>query len=271
MNKFKGYDYMGDSTTTRNIVSDTLLVAAVPAWSYAVGFSYQSSYVEYFGLPSRLATPSLSTTLIAAGALAGILLSYLFIADFIWRLAPRTDSATAAAIRRVLAFSLLVGLLFFPVIKERAIWIFALAIVGIYVIIEFLFPLVSQRGLSSYEEKLAAQEQIEAHTNTHSLYGLLRNAIGVAWMRLGLFAGITILLASTLGRTHAREEDTFLVFEDSPNSAVIVVDGDMLVAANFDPKTNTLSGSFFVRKLADSAPWKLRQKKIGRLQVNPSQ
>jgi hypothetical protein len=217
-----------------------------------------------------LAYPLVLPPLIAASALAGALLSYFFIADLIWRLAPRTSSATADAVRRVLAFGLLVCLLFFPVIKERAVWILVLAIVGSYATFEFLFPLISQRGLNTYEEKMAAQERIEIHTDSHSLYGLLRSVIGVGWMRLGLFAGITILLANTLGRTHAREEETFLVFEDSLSSAVIVVDGDMLVAANFEPKTNTLSGSFSIRKLADSTPWNLRQKKIGRLQVNPS-
>jgi len=261
---------MNNTPATETVISDALLVAGVTAWSYALGFAYRSSFVEYFGLPNYLATPSISAVLIAVAALAGTLLSYFAIANLIWTLAPHNNSAIAGAVRRVVALSLVMGLMMFPVLKERAIWVFVLVIVGVYAAFEFLFPLITQRGSSTYEAKLDAQNRLEIDVQSRGFGGLLHRTVGAGWVRVGLFAVLTIFLANMLGRTHAREQETFFVLEDAPDSVVVVMDGDVLVAANIDRSTKALKGSFSVRKLSDGKPWNLRHEKFGRLQPPPT-
>lgn len=94
-------------------ISEGILLAAATALSYGIAFAYQSGYASYFGMPPLLLTPTIGTVLKAAGAVGLAFLSFWNIANGIWPFAPRGKSALHRAIRRLLAITLIAGLIAF--------------------------------------------------------------------------------------------------------------------------------------------------------------
>lgn len=256
---------MSDPSGAQRAITDALLIAVLTAWSYAIGFAYLSGIANYFGFPIQLATPSATQVLQAAAALSAVLLIYFVVADFVWSFAPRSDTALARAIRRFIALSLIFGFMMYPFLKDWRGWISLVSVSAVYGFFEFVFPLITQRAFNTYEAKLEAQQKIESGAQPHSLMSFFHNVVGKGGIILLLLVMLTIMLSYNLGLQNAREQETFFVLEDAPDSAVLHIDGEVLVAGSFDQQTKMLKGSFIVRKLSDGKPWLLRQEKIGPL------
>lgn len=59
----------------KKVISLTLILATIPAYIYFVSFEYELGYCDYFNIPRYLIEPSLTTILIFAATLSGILFS----------------------------------------------------------------------------------------------------------------------------------------------------------------------------------------------------
>jgi hypothetical protein len=260
---------MADAPSAPRVFSDALLVAGFTASSYAVGYAYRSGFAEHFGVPTILLAPTVTTVLEAAAALGGVLFAYFAAANYMWTLVPHTNTAVARAVKRFVAFILCMGFLLFPVAKVEHAWgIFAgtMLFLGF---LEFVLPLLTQRHAGTYEEKLEAQYKFDRQVHHRSLLGHSVNAFGRDLVLFVLFVIVIVLAAKMLGLRNAKEKEEFYLLSGVANSVVVSLDGEVLVLANFDPKTKTLSGTYIVRKLSDGKPWSLRLERIGPLKSLP--
>jgi len=134
-------------------------------------------------------------------------------------------------------------------------------------VLQFAFPLLTQRHGGSYEEKMAAQEKIESRADQQSLFHNFLMAFGRNALLLVGMAIAAVVLANMLGLKHAELKEDFYITKDRPNFVVVWIDGDVLVSAGFNPKDKRLSGDYVVQKLSDSKPWSLRKEHIGPLKA----
>ena len=257
---------LNNTSSATRVLSDTVVIAGVTACSYAVGYAYRIGFAEHFGVPVDLAAPTITAVLQAAAALGGVLASYFFLANLVWIVAPRHDSAIGRAIQRFVVIGIIIGFLLYAV-RLKEVW----AIIGgfflLFAFFTFVFPLLTQRRAQNYEEKLAGQEKIDSQAR--SLYIDFANAFGRNALLLALCALLAITVAKMLGTQNAQSKEDFYALEEMGDSVVVWIDGDILVSAEYDPKTKTLTGNYTVRKVSESKPWSLRKVHVGPLQGVP--
>jgi len=246
-------------------VSETILIAAGSAISYAVAFAYRSGYGSHFGLPPLLLSPSLGVVLQAAGVVGLVALSFWNIAFAVWPWMPRGNSARDIAIRRVALFCIVMSALIFQMADGWRAWAILAAILGFFVFLEFILPLIAHRKVSGYENKLLAQEDIERNTQQYSLTSLASGLIGDGLFRLIAVAVLVVMLANLVGTKVAKNQTEFYILKDSPGHVVAAMDDAVVILAGYDEKTLALTGSYQVERISESRPWTFQKRFIGRL------
>lgn len=143
-----------EMTKKENWVSEGILIAALPAFSYATAYAYESGIAKYYGISIQLIEITLPGTLIAFG--------YLFSSIFVvWMLAETFNPLWVKLpdpIRRRL--KLYNGFIVFfigyiliageSITKLKFIWI----ILGVMLFFDFILPAFAFRDKRSYTDRI---------------------------------------------------------------------------------------------------------------------
>lgn len=249
----------------RQTVSEGILLAAASAAAYAVAFAYRTGYASHFGLPPVLLSPSLGAVLQAGGVVALSLLAVWNVATGIWPWVPRGHSARDRAVRRLLIIALIAAAFLFQALNGGHPWVALLGVLAFFGFFEFLFPLIVNRKIAGYEEKLLAQEEIERNAQKHSFASQVASLIGEDMLRLAVVVALLVLLANLVGARAAKTQTEFYVLADRPGYVVAAIEENTLVLAAFDTKESKLTGAYQIEQLSESHPWVLEKRFIGRL------
>jgi len=250
-------------------VSDAVLLAVASALSYAVAYAYQSGFASHFGLPPLLLSPTIGSILQAGAAVGIVLMAFWNFASVAWHFSPRGDTALKRAIRRIIALALVFGLLLFPILDSKSGWIVFAFMLFLFVFLEFVFPLITQRKIIGYENKLLEQEEIERHVAQHSLVEHAVIAFGKSALRLAVAAVLLIFISYSVGLRAAIKQEEFFVLTDRPGYVVAAMEDNLLILAAYIPTTLVLTGTYHVERLSDSREWTLKQEHIGKLTAAP--
>lgn len=251
--------------TTADRVSDTIIIAGGSAFSYALAYAYNAGFTSHFGLPPLLVTPTLGRVLQAGAAVGLVLVTFWNFAIPVWHFTPENKTAVSRAIRVFLRMALFSGLLAFTVFDGWLAWAAFLGVIAFVAFFEFLFPLVSQRGIAGYEAKLLAQESIEDRARQRSLLSTARDAVGSTNYKLLLAAFILLVIGHGLGVNTAKKKEDYFVLSDAPDYVVVTMDDNLMILAGYDPTSLTLNGHLRVQRFSDERQWSLKEGRVGRL------
>lgn len=170
---------------------------------------------------------------------------------------------TVFLVRRAIEISLIVGFAMYPYITTGVSWWWFVGFIVILVFFWFIFPLITQRGVVGYENKIAEQARIESGSN--DIYALLIGQFDRSTIVTLTLVISIIVFAYGDGRRSAIEQEEFNVLDGSPNFVVLRIYGDTVVSASYDPKTLQLDGLVSVAKLSEDKGLGLRRTTLGRL------
>ena len=248
---------------------EAVLLAGASAISYAVAYAYRTGFASYYGLPPVLLTPTIGGILQAGAGVGAILLTLSLFLNSFWMFLPSRESALGRSIRRVFLMLVVTILTSYSLFVYRWGWLAVPAALCVFGFLELVFPLLTQRKIARYEDKLAAQEKVESKVTTPADH--LAKRIGKKAFLLVLAAYILINFSHSVGYRAAKEQEEFFVLDDTPGYVVAMMDDDIVVLVAYDPESSTLKRSYDVRRLSSSqASWRLRKKKIGRLNGPPA-
>lgn len=251
--------------TEKQGISDAVLLAIVSALSYGVAYAYQAGASSYFGLPPLLLSPTTGTILRAVAAVGLVLLAFWNFSNALWPFVPRGDSAIIRAIQHTIVIALIVGLVAFTILDRRDAWI-VLFIVGLaFALLEFGFPLIAQRHIRGYENKLLEQERTERQVQKRTLLEHAANAIGERGLTLAGGVLLTLGLAYMVGRRSAKTQEEFFVLTNRPGYVIAAMDDKIIILAAYDSATRILTGTYELEQFSDSRALTLRKEHIGRL------
>ncbi len=256
------------NTESRGL-SEAILLAGLSAFSYALAYAYKSGISSHFGIPPLLITPTIGVVLQAASAVGLVVLWFWNIANAIWPFAPRGTNVLARVIRRLLITALLIALIIFSALDRQHAWVSFIVILGFFVFFELIFPLITQKSIKGYEQKLLAQEAIEANVQKFTLLDKVAETFGEHSIRLAAFGLILLVLGNELGIKTAKEKTDFFVLTDTPGFVVVDMDDNTIILAEYDSKTLTLTGLYQVENFSDSAPRTFKLEHIGKLAAAP--
>lgn len=169
----------------------------------------------------------------------------------------------------MLAITLIIGLFVFHLLDGWRAWIALASVVSVFAFFELAFPLIVQRKVVGYENKLLAQENIERNAQKHTLTGKAAGVLGESGVSLAAAALLLLLLANIVGNNAARNQEEFYVVAARSNTVVLSMEDNILILGTYDPKTMTLSGTYLVEQLSDSHYWSLEKQHVGKLKEPP--
>jgi hypothetical protein len=254
---------MDEKKSETKVLSEAVLVAAASGLSYAVAYAYRSGFASYFDLPPLLLTPTLGAVLQAGAAVAAVLLVFLLIVNVLWMVLPQTKTAVSRKIFAFIITGLVFTLPFYWLFTYKWGWLILVGVWCYWGLFDFVFPLITQRRVAGYENKLLAQHKIDDAQTT--LLNLIGKRYGDRGVGLVFAAFVLILFAHSVGYANAKEQEDFFVVGDAPGYVVAAIDDDMVILVAYDATTMTLKRAYTIRRLASEHVWQLEKKHIGKL------
>ncbi len=235
----------------RKQLSDPLLIAGTPAVIYLLTLTYDTSFAGYFGVPFQFVTVSW-TDAFFVGMTLFIVLSFAYLLIFL-----------------VLAV--------LPQPKHLASYVFAFAYIppAVIALLELFWQDWNRwflLGASSATILLLLLCRLTIREGKR-----LRGANALIPHRAKTFLPVVVWIVAgittshTVGRVQAKYQTEFYVLREPPDTVVLGVWGDTVVAANFDPNAKTVRRKYIVTKISDHSPLEFLTEKVGPLRLEDAE
>lgn len=243
--------------------SDSVVIAGITLVGYALAFFYEWGYAKYFGIPPELISINFTNIFLAVAGVIILILIFFILGDLIHSLTQGAPAVIRRCLSRLsLGFFLVIGLLFLYK-GEWKEWIAGFIAFLLYSILEFVFPLLTQRHVKGYVAKLESQEEIEPPPLTLILK--IRQRLGYSGFMCILWCCLIIFLALYAGDAKARNKTVYIVADQSMTQAVVAIYGDLIISCTFDPQTKLLNGELSISQLTDGKERSFIPEQIGPL------
>lgn len=257
---------MKNSKNDKPKISEGIILALSSAGAYLFAFYYEKGYASVFKIPTSLISINLTSVLIFGAIFIGVILAVLPYANFLLSITVgRTHPAIQRAIIPViLVFIFLAIQIYLFGFSNWQNWIVVLVIFVILLFLQFVFPLLTQRG-KTYAEKLEAQENTDRQVV--DTYALIQRRFGNESLLIILFFLGGMFTSLSAGMAEAIRQEEFLVTNTTPELVVLRIYGDNLICVPFDRKTGEIEQSFSVIKNTGETGLVLRLEKLGQLHL----
>jgi hypothetical protein len=257
-----------EGQSAKSWITDGIMIAAITAFAYVLSFLYEAGFCTSFNIPLSFISLSLTTILTAAGGLFIVIIMLFGVIHILYMIGILdTKNPVSLAFQRTTLFSLL---LLANVLLYGRCWIGWIRTAGtllFFLLLEFIFPLITQRGKGSYRDKLTAQVELEQEAR--SFGNILRTRFGNMGVIMFLIIWYGLMTAHTAGRAQAHQQEEFLVIDHSPEVVVLRIYGEYLITAPFDRSTKEIEKKLYIFMLSDNSPTLLTLEKAGPLKVKP--
>lgn len=233
-------------------------------------YAHEAGFLNTFSIPTALATLDLITVLQVSLALVGAMTLFFWVGNLVCMLWPQGHRLTWNHIRIIrdmgTAAAGVALVLLLP--NTRSLGFAVLFMGGLFAFLDFVWPLLTQRGKKTYKEKLEAADEIDRNTKT-----LFDRAIPLFGARTFLFlllVGILSAFAYFHGLYSAQHKVDYLTFQmDHGGKAVVLREyHDRLICAPFDRNARCIDGGFFVLETASNSPLLLTPEGVGPLETS---
>ncbi len=246
--------------------SEGILLVFFTAVAYAAFLLREMGYTNQFGLPHELINTSQVGLVSAAKAILFGVLGYTGKVNLVWLFTPRGDGFVATYIRKVIAVLLLIGFAMYPYCATDVSWWWFVGILAFFVFFTLIWPFITQRNITGYENKLIEQVRLESSGAAD-----IPSSVLSRWLDRGSIITLGFVIAILIfaygdGRRDGIEQNEFYIADAKPTWVVLRIYGDVIISAEFDPKSHKLSGLFSITKLTETNSLTMRRVATGKLQ-----
>lgn len=258
----EGSDEVEADVRSRFGISKAIAAVAIPATGYLIAYGYESGFLTAFNIPAEVATLDLVTVIQASLALLSALMGLFWVANLVsmlWPVGRRLTWNGLRIVRDVVVLGIGAALPFlWP--QQRNLGVFFLIMGGLLAFVDFVLPLITQRGRRPYKEKLEAVDAIDKKTTT--LFDRLATSLRPGVLLLVLLVWAMYGFAQYLGLYTAQHRTEYLIAKmaDGREAVVLREYHDRMICSEFDRESLHLEDGFFVLDVtSESVLWISRE------------
>jgi hypothetical protein len=255
-------------------LSETLIIAAVPALAYLLTFALKSGYLSFFHIPSDYVTFSVAEILIASAALVAFVGTAFMLSNFvytIWAVLPKPIRArpVRTRLRNLLIDALAFGVVYLLFPDLRSIYLVAVfaVLLAALAAVQFLLPLWRYREAGSYlgklEEADASMQRADAEVET--LVDRLLRSVDLKLVQVLFLVFALVYLAWGVGRYRAIYQESYYVVDTTPETVVLQTTANYVICAPFDRASQEIEPAFQILKNGEDPSLVFRLEKVGPL------
>ncbi|MCK4626284.1 MAG: hypothetical protein KAV00_13280 [Phycisphaerae bacterium] len=254
---------MSETVSQKRWLSGALVISLLSAYAYLLGYMYELSTAEAFGIPREFVDVEIPNILLAgiAGVTAlALVFSVIGILYESWK--KRDQPIHGRIVLTVLTgIWFLLSLILCP--SRLWTWLLPLIIFVLYGCWPWLAPLSIERNTTGYIAKLKTYDESYGERDK-MVKDLVRSFGPRPFLLIGLAAFI-LHFTMLLGYARALNKKEFLVPSTAPNMVVLRINGDRLICAPFDRSTKEVEKKFLILKVGENPNMILHLEKVGPL------
>lgn len=218
----------------KSYFSEAIILALLPVIAYSVAFSYEKSYLGYFGILPFLAKVTYESFFIAFGEIISLILSFTLLLQGIFILWPEKLNKHLR-LYFLLIFIILMNMFLLKISGNitdvLTVSIFPMLMILLY----YVFPIFSKDG-NSYNERLENSFKRERPIIEKGLFSRIERSVGTKTYLIIIFTLIVLpLLSGSLGYMNARKQSVFMITEiDGKQYALLRSYNDYSILAESD-------------------------------------
>jgi len=250
----------GEKGNKQSVLSEGIIIGLATIFAYLLVFTYESSYLRYFNIPSEFVSVSLENFFIVLAGLSGFFILFYFLLDFLLFFVPKKDNYVG---RRIFSFVITIMVLLLPnlyINNFKINWRY-LGATALFLLFYFGYPLIFRKE-KNYREKLIKQDEIES-----AFPSLFERFAGL----FGKYGGIVlclcvyiVYLAYLLGFHNAKVQKDFVVATINNESyAIIRTYKDNVILSRIDEGKKTFSKIFYIKSKSELSGTILENKSAG--------
>jgi hypothetical protein len=199
-----------------------------------IAFAYEYGRATYFGIPLELISLDITHILISLSVLVVIVYIAIHLSNFLYMGFSKFPEPVRASIsRQAFWFFSYIGLLW-VFRRDFRMCIFLSILFLINVSFELLFPLIAQRNVSGYINKLTKHQNIVMEGEKYSLFWLASRVFGSRVYNCILYMFMFVIIAYYSGSESAKRQHEFYMVTTNNNTVVAGVYGDRIVSVVHD-------------------------------------
>lgn len=255
---------IGNGENRKFVLSDGLLLGVMPVFVYGMGYSYESGYVSFFGVPTSLI--SIDAPAMVSAALFGAMYAFVLL---LWITSSVDSSASNSYVGKsigliMMYFGFFVVLYF--MIKGTEYLTFTIAALFVVMLLIVLLEKLEgkwvwlRRFFMRIHSKLSESLDYEEKAPV-SAADKLREMGAILFIAL-----LPFVLAYIAGKNNAKEQAIFSVISSKIGDlAVVRIYGDRIIGIPFDRKDKEFSKEFVILKSESISERLFKSQKIGPL------
>jgi hypothetical protein len=245
-------------------VDGAILVLIFTAIAYVAAFTYEATYLSYFGIPIEFVDVTLSELLLYGVIALGFIFAAMMFSMFLWEFFLKSLPPALSKIVFIFTLMAVAATAFMLLIGNVQTAMVASAIGGPLLIIGLLFvvPLFRLSHMSSYRRRLMATYAESSPIDSFRLPSFLWLPIPNDVLPLAACTVVSIMLAFASGEFRARTQIEFPVFGPVDPCIVLRVSTEGYLCVAFDPQRRNALDSF---RFVDPRGADIHNVKIGRL------
>lgn len=243
-------------------LGEGILVGVFTVYVYSLTFAYEVGYCSIYGVPSTFIEISVTRMLIAAAALITLVVFPWVAAFLVYATIPALEPTHPIRLR-LRGMSVIIFVVLANYSLRLQLRSYALALLALLAISYFVEPLLSQRKVRGYIEKLRAADRADVVPDTP--FRRLVRSMGFTPFLLVLLALLLLTFAAEVGRKEAKSQKTFLTIGE--DLVVLRQYGDYFVCGRLISGTKEIDPTIVLVPRNVGSDEKLLLKEIGPLEV----
>lgn len=243
----------------------------MPVMGYLIAFIYESRYLSVYGIPSDFVIINWTNLIVASGSVLGISIALLI---FLWL--PLIAAIFGASMKNIL-FGIIIRqismytytTIFFAryhMMESGLEFVFILPVFLTF--LDFIFPLITQRKVRGYSNKLKTQDKIDREKASFlKLPAVISRHIVII---IVVMVTVTIILTMGYmeGKRNALTREEYLVPSTYPESVVVRVYQDYLICTQFNQEPDSNERTFFLISIDEEPDFNLSLQEMNPLIQN---
>jgi hypothetical protein len=258
-----------DNQKTRaQFLTDSVAIAGASALAYLVSFLFEQGYSDHFGIPATLISPSLTTVLVCAAAIGGILFWFVVMSPLYSHFFVASEVAALAPYRLLLRLlAVLVALVILVIATFGWQWPLILTLVAgalLPFLLSFLAVALGERKVPMRDRFAKHAEAQERDTGYALIDGLMRK-LGTTGRWLAIFATVVLFVAYGAGHATATRQVDFPMLKSDPSLALLRTYGSLMIAVRVDRTARSATNELVVSWLDEKKTVEFKIEPIGPL------
>lgn len=249
-------------------LTEGVVISAIPLLGYAITFTYEMGYASYFSIPVKLINIDIPSVILSTFYVVLTLIILFIIGRSYLTLLNRENIIHRSLFK---LFPVMMAFITLLIIYNRnwEKWIGISVMLVIYILLEFAFPLLTQRKIQGYKNKLTEQEKLEENFNKKSKQAISRyiiDKIGLSSLGIIVVIFFAIFISFASGENHAIKKEDFLIINNGNSElSVLQIYGDKLIASPLNKGNKEVEKSFYIYEVNEVSNVELKLEKVGPL------